>query len=186
MVSLVKGYVSKAEGAVNTPYGANLLDLFLALAASGYEKAFKFVSRNLCGVLLHHMQSLNQKQRTETFTNIDQHEIVTRLGKKIASIRHIINEDGSCVAFTADIDGTVIVKLYQVPFSHGVVVGGAYPNHYLSINEVKVEGLKLFFRNSWMDYMGNLRQRLMFSLSSSRITHKGCAHTLPSLVNLKP
>ena len=31
-------------------------------------------------------------------------------------------------------------------FSHGVVVVGAYPNHYLSINEVKGEGIKLFLQ----------------------------------------
>ena len=112
MVSLVKGYVSKVEGVVNPPYGENMLEFFLAQAASGDEKAFKFVPRNLCGVLLHHMQRLNQKQRTEPLINTDQHEIVTRLVEKISSIHHIRNEEGSHVALTAGIDGTVIVKSY--------------------------------------------------------------------------
>ena len=58
-MSLVKGYVSNVEGVVNPPYNANVLDFFLALAASGDEKAFKFVSGNLCGVLLRHIQRLN-------------------------------------------------------------------------------------------------------------------------------
>ena len=35
------------------------------------------------------------------------------------------------MAFTAGFDGTVIVKAYQVYHYCGVVVGGAYPNHYL-------------------------------------------------------
>ena len=102
-----------------------MLDLFLALAASGDEKAFKFVSGNLSGFLLCHMQRLNQKQRTKPFINIDQHEIVTRLGEKFARICHIRNEERSRVAFAADIYGTVIVKSYQVSFSHSVLVGSA-------------------------------------------------------------
>ena len=123
-----------------------MLDFLLALAPNGDEKAFKFVSGNLCGVLLRHMQHLDQKQRTKPFTNIDQHEIVTRLGEQIARIRHIRNEEGSCVAFTAGIDGTVIVKSYQVYFYHSVVIGGVHPNNYFSVNEVKGEGLKLFLQ----------------------------------------
>ena len=50
---------------------------------------------------------------------------MTQLGEQIASIRHIIDKEGSCAAFTTGIDGTVIVKLYQVYFTHGVVIGGA-------------------------------------------------------------
>ena len=61
MVSLVKGYVSKFEGLVNPPYGTKVLELFLDLAAIGDKKAFKFVSGNMCGVLLLHMKHLNHK-----------------------------------------------------------------------------------------------------------------------------
>ena len=50
---------------------------------------------------------------------------MTRLGEQIASIRHIRDKEGSRAAFTTGIDGTVIVKLYQVYFTHGVVIGGA-------------------------------------------------------------
>ena len=62
-------------------------------------------------------------------------------------IHNIINEEGSHVLFTSGIDGTVVVKSYQVSFSHIIVVGGAYPNHYFSIGKVKSEGLKLFCIN---------------------------------------
>ena len=61
IVSLVKGYVSKVEGVVNTTYGAKVLEFFLDMAAIGDKKAFKFVSGNLCGVSLRHMKRLNQK-----------------------------------------------------------------------------------------------------------------------------
>ena len=162
---------------VNIPFGAKVLEFFLSLAASGYKKVFEFVSENLCVVLLRHMQRLNQIQHIKPFINIYQYEIVTRLGEQIARISHIINEEGGCVAFISGVDGTVIFKLYQVSFSRGVLVGGSCPNHYFSINEVKGEGLKLFFRNSWMDYMGDLSHRLRFSLSRSRILCKGCART---------
>ena len=134
MLILVKGCVSKSEGVVNHPYSVKVLEFFLALDASGDQKEFKFLSGNMCGVLLRHIQRLNHKQRTKPFINIDQREIVTRLGKQIASICHRRNEESGCVAFTASIYGAVIVKSYQVYFSHGVVVGGAYPNHYFSID----------------------------------------------------
>ena len=121
-----------------------MLDFLLALAPNGDEKAFKFVSGNLSGFLLCHMQRLNQKQRIDPFIKIYQHEILTRLDEHVARIRHIRNEEGNRVAFTAGIDDKVIVNSYQVSFYHGVVVGGAYPNNYLFIDEVKGEGLKLF------------------------------------------
>ena len=54
---------------------------------------------------------------------------------------------GILVALTAGIDGTAIVKLYQVSFSHCVMVRGAYCNNYLSTNEVKGEGIKLFLQD---------------------------------------
>ena len=69
---------------------------------------------------------------------------MTRLGKQILIIHNIINEEGSHVLFTSGIDGTVVVKSYQVSFSNGVVVGVAHPNHYLSIEEVSLRGLNSF------------------------------------------
>ena len=114
MVSLVKGYLSKVKGVVDPPYEANVLDFLLALSANGDEKAFKFVSGNLSGFLLCHMQRLNQKQRIDPFIKIYQHEILTRLDEHIARIRHIRNEEGNRDAFTAGIDDKVIVNSYQV------------------------------------------------------------------------
>ena len=110
----------------------------------------------MCGVLLHHMQRLNHKHHTKPFINIDQHEIVTRLGKKIAKNCHRRNEEGSRVVFTAGIDGTSIVKSYKVYFSHAVVVGGAYTNNYFPIDDVKGEGLKLSFQ----EYLDGLHGQL--------------------------
>ena len=83
MVSLVNGYASKFGGVVNNPYGAKVLEFFSALATSGENSAFEFVSRNLCGVSLYHMQHLNKKQLTKPFIIIDQHEILTHLDEKL-------------------------------------------------------------------------------------------------------
>ena len=67
----------RTKGLVKSIYSANVLDFFLALATSGDEKAFEFVSGNLCGILLHYMQGINKKKRTNPFININYHEIVT-------------------------------------------------------------------------------------------------------------
>ena len=80
MMSLVKVYVSKVEGLVNTPYVTKVLYLFLDLAISEDKKASESVSGNLCGVLLRNIHHLRHKQLTEPFINIDQYQIVTRLG----------------------------------------------------------------------------------------------------------
>ena len=71
---------------------------------------------------------------------------MTQLGEQITRICHRRNEEGSRVAFPAGIDGKVIVKSYQVPFYHGFVVGGAYPNKYFPIKKVKGEGLRIFLQ----------------------------------------
>ena len=37
------------------------------------------------------------------------------------------------ISFTLGIDATKLVKCWQVSTTHGVLVGGAYPNHYISL-----------------------------------------------------
>ena len=51
VVCMMKGYVAKCEGSSNHPYGAKVLNFMLALAASGNQKGFEYVSANLCSIL---------------------------------------------------------------------------------------------------------------------------------------
>ena len=68
--------------------------------------------------------------RTKMFVDLDPNDIVTWLWDHMVEIRKRHIDPDSRVAFTAGFDGTVLVKTYQVYHYCGVVVGGAYPNHY--------------------------------------------------------
>ena len=45
------------------------------------------------------------------------------------------------IAFTLGIDATKLVKCWQVSKAHGVLVGGAYPNHYISLEGLEKEAI---------------------------------------------
>ena len=131
VVSLTNVYVVKCEGIPNPPYGAKLLIFLLSLCAGGSKASFEFVYGNLCAVPLCHMKVLCARRRTKPFIDLDLNDIVNRLSDHIVEIRKQRSDPYSCVALTAGFDGTILVKKYQVYHSCGVVVGGAYPNHYL-------------------------------------------------------
>jgi hypothetical protein len=52
VVYMMKGYVAKCEGSSNQSYGAKVLNLMIALALSGNQKGFEYVSAKLCSVSL--------------------------------------------------------------------------------------------------------------------------------------
>jgi hypothetical protein len=94
------------------------------------------VSANLCSVSLQHIEHLPRERRPAPFIGIDGHEIVNRLRMYFAQIHKKRKQAGSpihYIAFTAGFDGTVLVKSFQVLHLSNVVVGGAYPNHFIPI-----------------------------------------------------
>ncbi len=100
------------------------------------QKGFEYVSANLCSVSLGHIKPLTRERRPAPFIDIDGNEIVNRLRMHLAQIREKRKQAGSPIhhiAFTAGLDGTVLVKSFQVLHSSNVVVGGAYPNHFIPI-----------------------------------------------------
>lgn len=136
LVCLMKAFVAKSEGSTNHPYGAKVLNFMLALA-SGNRKGFDYVSANLCSVSLRHIERVTRERRPAPFIGIDQAEIVNRLKMHFGRIRErratTAPSLGNRIAFTAGFDGTVLVKSFQILHSSNVVVGGAYPNHYIPI-----------------------------------------------------
>ena len=113
-----------------------MLNFLLALAASGDTKSFQFVSGNLCSVSLRQIQRLTAKARSSPFIDLSQDDVMSRLTEQFRKIRAARRDSTSRVSFTAGIAGTVLVKSYQILHSHGVVVGGAFPNHYLLYSDV--------------------------------------------------
>jgi hypothetical protein len=52
VICMMKRYVAKCEGSSNHPYSPEVLNFWLALAASGNHKGFEYVSANLCPISL--------------------------------------------------------------------------------------------------------------------------------------
>ena len=76
------------------------------------------------------MKVLLTRRRTKPFIDFALNDIVTRLCDCMVEICKQRSDTNSRVAFTAGFDVTVLVKTYQVYNSCGMVVGGAYLNHY--------------------------------------------------------
>ncbi len=79
---------------------------------------------------------LTRERRLAPFIGIDGNDIVNRLRMHFAQIWETLKQAGSPfyrITFTAECDGTVLVKSFQVLHSSNVVIGGAHPNHFIPI-----------------------------------------------------
>lgn len=47
----------------------------------------------------------------------------------------------SRVSITLGVDATALIPAYQICHSHGVIVGGAAPNHYISLEGLDKDGV---------------------------------------------
>ena len=133
LVQLMTGYVAKVDGAKNAAYGAKVLNFCLALAAGGNKKAFEFVSGNLALASLRHMQRVMAKKKDHAFINIGKEKMVELVANRISMIRSGLGDESRRIAFSVGIDATCVVKGHQICADYGMVVGGASPNHCMSI-----------------------------------------------------
>lgn len=67
--------MEKLDGVENPQYGTKVLNFNLALSASGDKKACEYVSGNLVGVRLCHMQSIMARLHTSTFIYLNKEEM---------------------------------------------------------------------------------------------------------------
>lgn len=140
LIDLLKALIAKHNGVSNPHYAPRVINFMLAISASGDRKAFQFVSANLSSMSVRHAARLTSKLRSDPFINIDQDELVNRIKQHIARIRSLRAAAGvsdSRIAFTVGFDGTVLAKSFQVLHTKdgNVVVGGAYPNHFVPLPE---------------------------------------------------
>ena len=147
VVLLMKGYVAKVDGIKNPKYGTKVLNFMMALAASGDKKAFEYVSGNLCSCSLRWMKTLMTKKRTAPFIELTPAQIIDRITSNISKIRSSFANDSMRVAFTVGLDATCLVKGFQLSSSHGAIVGGIHPNHFISVNDRTPEEVKVLLKD---------------------------------------
>ena len=76
------------------------------------------------------------------FINLTHKDIISRIVDTIAKIQSKSGDAKQRVAFTVGVDATCLVQSFQVAPNLGVIVGGAYPNHYIALGDGGHEEMK--------------------------------------------
>ena len=115
------------------------MNFFLALSATS-KKAFEFVSGNVDGPHLRTTQRQAAKRLSPPFINLSQEDIAAMVTHHIQKFRLLWKNvsgfdkkaDKMRVALSVGVDATALSQTHQIDFQHGAIVGGAYPNHFIS------------------------------------------------------
>ena len=97
-------------GVPNLQYGTDVLNFFLESSASGDKKAFKFVSGNLCGVLLRRIKTIAAKRCSAPFIILSRDEVIYLLLSRISRICTGRKDPKLRADFKAGIEKTSLVK----------------------------------------------------------------------------
>lgn len=93
------------------------------------------------------MNRLKASKRDTPLILRDKADMARILATQIAMIRHEFGDDSMRVVFSVGIDATVVVKGWQILYSHGKVVGGAAPHHVYDISGLNKDELKIFLKD---------------------------------------
>ena len=93
----------------------------------------------LCGVYLRWTKNITEKRWSSPFIGLSQDDIIGFLLAHISRIRTGSKDPVYRVSFTSSIDYTSLVKSYQVSTSDNAIVGGAYPNDFISVDDLTNE-----------------------------------------------
>ena len=110
ILQMMQAYVIKLDGVNNPIYGEKVLNLFLALAASGQMKAFEFVSGKLCQMSKRHAQRIMAKKKPPPIINLTKNQIVEFILNRFVQIRAKCRSPRMRISFTVGVDATVLVK----------------------------------------------------------------------------
>ena len=120
-----------------------VLNFYLGLAATN-TKSFEMISANLLGPSIRQVQRVAAKRRSSPFITFDRDAIITLVTSHLSKIRTRAKDMSMRVAFSCGVDATALVKAYQISSSHCAIVGGAHPNHFISLHgKTKTEAFKL-------------------------------------------
>jgi hypothetical protein len=134
---LLRAAVAKMSGQKNPQYATHVLNFYSMIETSS-RKSFEMVSANLYGPSLRQMQRVNGKQRNEPIVCEETSHLTKRLGIFLETTLHAIKNP----VFSLSIDATKLPEAKQLSLAHKAVFGGAYPNHFISVEDKTAEHLK--------------------------------------------
>ena len=88
---------------------------------------------NLALMSLWHARRVFARSRIPNFIHITLNETTQNFYRHFHNILKATGSTSNPIAFTVGVDAMVVVKSRQLLQSHGDIVGGAYPNHFLDI-----------------------------------------------------
>jgi hypothetical protein len=141
-LNLMKGYTAKVDRVKNPAYESKVINFMLALTAGSNKKAFEFVLGNLCSVSLRHIKYLTAWKVEAPFIDLTVKEIISHIVDTIVKIQSKLGDAKQRVAFRVGVDATCIVQSFQFAPNLGVIVGGAYPKHYIALGDGGHEEMK--------------------------------------------
>ena len=89
---------------------------------------------NLALMSLWHARRVFARSRIPNFIHITLNETTQKLCSQFHNMHKAMGSTSTPIDFTVGVDATVVVKSCQILQSHGDIVGGAYPNKILDIN----------------------------------------------------
>eukprot|EP00957_Ditylum_brightwellii_P059339 4504827-Ditylum_brightwellii.AAC.1 len=82
---------------------------------------------------LRHAQRIFISTRQPPFINLTFEETVQKLCSHFHKLHQATGSSSTLIALTARIDAAIVVKSWQLLQSHGAIVGGMCPHHFLAV-----------------------------------------------------
>jgi len=136
-VALISAFVSKANGHPNPKFSVEVVNFYIILEATS-RGALGLVSGNFLGPCLRSIQHPNALSRVEMFIVCDDDNIKERLASSLVKY----NDPKKPMIISIGFDGTKLTSNLSLSTSHGSILGGADPNHNISVENLTIEEVK--------------------------------------------
>ena len=137
LVALMRAFVSKANGHRNPEFPLCSMNFYVALEATS-RKAFSLVSANMLGPSLRAVQRRNAMNKQEVFIICDEANVQARLAAALEKY----NDPLKKMIISLGFDGTKAPRTLSVSTRHKAILGGAAPNHMISLDRLTEEEVK--------------------------------------------
>ena len=170
--ALLETMLAKESGIKNPKYSERILNFQLATYSLS-KKTGDFVSANFNLASDRHIRRVKADRRGPAVINISDEDLVSHIVKHIDKIRVKSGDSSGRVVISLGVDATVVVKGWQYLPDKNVVVGGAYPNHWLEVNSTDKDDIKNFIKQCLAGEKGVVAEEIKVAVLSFQNTPPG-------------
>ena len=171
LVGFMQSCMTKLRGHKNAHYPPAVVNFFLALGATGDKKCVEFVSENLGkAITTRHLQRITAKRRNSPFITKTQDQMVKAIIHRFTLIRSKRSKEDCHIAFSVGFDATALYKAFQLSTSHLTIVGGAAPNHFISVDGMNRKEVSKILRECQENKRGDYTTKVKIAVVSFQNT----------------